>query len=589
MGVSEARRVEFFKLSRAIQDRFVGSAGNVFAPLPLLFQHATPKTPLYWAGASVVSLVALVVVARTGYGDLASGLSWHGFVACIEYILLIAGVIGCAVRAVHLRKRITQLPYRPGIYTFPMCLVDARSEKFDVVDMNTLVAATAMQGPVAKVLLQFQNGRKIEIPVDNAQAAEAAVLTINGNKEEVRAAIERNDPGELVSLDPLHQPRFSSPVAPRDAYAAYAPPWAKFFFAIGLGVGVVVGPVMWLARNSGSDTRMYKTASRANDVDSYKAYLAHGKAHSDEVRDILLPRAELQIAIAQNTPEALLAYISSHPDSKVKPEVDAALRTALLAALADAKKSGTLAALGSFATKYGAQKSYVQKELAASMHDVYARELAAYLARAPTKDKAVAPFIEKLFAWAEAHGPSVEIKARRRTNSNLDKADKFLEKVPTFMGQVSYPTRYFDTAHSQKREVAAMGVFADKLSGVFSKELIEFKLAGEGPDPTQPVPAFTVPTLLITHVEDWSTLTYETKVPRGCFVGIIYHFEVEFYLPGDAKPYKWKQDIGKGAPLGILDKAGEGSNEDRLYESMSTDTFKVMEDRYLATIIPAEK
>lgn len=589
MGVSEARRVEFFKLSRAIQDRFVGSAGNVFTPLPLLYQHVTPKVPLYWAGASVASLVALVIVARSGYGDLASGLSSHGFVACIVYILLIASVIGCAVRAVHLRKRITALPYRPGLYAFPMCLVDARSERFDVLEMTALVAATAMPGPPAKVLLQFQSGRKVELAVDSAQAAEAAVASINGTKEEVRAALERNDPGELVGLDPLHQPRFSSPVAPRDAYLAYAPPWAKFFFALGLGVGIVVGPVMWLARNSGSDTKMYKTASRANDVDSYKAYLAHGKGHTDEVRDTLLPRAELQPAIAQGTPAALLAYIASHPDSKIKPEVDAALRTALLASLADAKRSGTLAALASFATKYASQRSFVQKELAAAMHDVYARELAAYEVKAPTKDKAVVPFIEKLFAWAEAHGPTVEIKARRRTNSNLDKADKFLEKVPTFMGQVSYPTRYFDAAHSQKREVAAMNVFADRLAGTFSKELIEFKLAGEGPDPAQPVPAFAVPTLLITHVEDWSTLTYETKVPRGCFVGIIYHFEVEFYLPSDAKPYKWKQDIGKGAPLGILDKPGDGGNEERLYEAMSTDTFKLMEDRYLASIIPPDK
>lgn len=587
MGVSEARRVEFFKLSRAIQDRFVGSAGNVFAPLPLLFQHVTPKTPFYWAGASVASLVALVVVARLGYGDLSSNLSSHGFVGCVVYILLIASVVGCAVRAVHLRKRITQLPYRPGLYTFPMCLVDARSEKFDVLDMTTLAAVTAVPGTPAKVLLQFAGSRKVEILVDNAQAAEAAVAAINGTRDEVRAALERNDPGELVSLDPLHQPRFSSPVAPRDAYVAFAPPWAKFFFAIGLGVGVVVGPVMWLARNAGSDTKMFATASKANDVSSYKAYLAHGKAHTDEVKDTLLPRAELAIAIAQNTPEALLAYIASHPDSKIKPEVDAALRAALLASLEDAKKSGTLASLGNFSTKYAAQRPLVQKELSAAMHDVYARELAAYEAKAPTKDKAVVPFIERLFAWAEAHGPTVEIKARRRTNSNLDKADKFLEKVPTFMGGVSYPTRYFDAAHSQKREVAAMTALAEKLSGVFSKELIEFKLAGEGPDPAQPLPNFTVPTLLITHVEDWSTLTYETKNPRGCFVGIIYHFEVDFYIPGDAKPYKWKQDIGKGAALGVLDKPGEGSNEDRLYEAMSTDAFKAMTDRYLATIVPA--
>ena len=134
-----------------------------------------------------------------------------------------------------------------------------------------------------------------------------------------------------------------------------------------------------------------------------------------------------------------------------------------------------------------------------------------------------------------------------------------------------------------------MTALSEKLSTVFSKELIEFKLAGEGPDPSQPIPAFTVPTLLVTHVEDWSTLTYETKVPRGCFVGIIYHFEVEFYIPGDAKPYKWKQDIGKGAPLNILGKEGEPGNEEKLYEAMSTEAFKNMTDRYLATIVPVEK
>lgn len=541
---------------------------------------------MYWAGASVASLVALVVVARVGYGDLQSGLSSHGIVALVVYVLLIAAVIGCAVRAVHLRKRIAQLPYRPGLYTFPMCLVDARSETFDVIDMSTLVAATPIPGTPAKVLLQFQGGRKVEIPVDNAQAAEAAVASINGTKEEVLAALERNDPGELVALDPLHQPRFSSPVAPRDAYLAFAPAWGKFFFAMGLGVGVLVGPVMWLARNSGSDAKMYKTAAKANDVDSYKAYLAHGKSHTDEVKDTLLPRAELQLAIAQNTVEVLLAYIASHPDSKIKPEVDASLRAALLASLADAKKTGTLAALGSFSTKYSGQRALIQKELSEAMHDVYARELQSYSAKAPQKDKAVLPFIEKLFAWAEVHGSTVEIKARRRTNTNLDKADKFLEKVPTFMGQVSYPTRYFDAAHSQKRELAAMNAMAERLGSTFSSELITFKVAGEGPDPTQPLPAFTVPTILLTHVEDWSTLTYETKVPRGCYVGIIYHFEVEFYLPGEPKPYKWKQDIGKGAALNVLDKGQEVDKEDRLYEAMSTDAFKSMTDKFLANLVP---
>jgi hypothetical protein len=592
VGVSEQRRVEFFKLSRAIQDRFVGSAGNVFAPVPLIFAHVTPKAPLFWAGGSLASLVTLVLVMMLGYGNLNSGLSSHGGVAAVLYILLVSGVVGCAVRAVHLRKRIAQLPYRPGIYVFPMCLVDARAEKFDVVDMTTLAVGNVLPGAPPKVFLSFQGGEKYEFPVVDNAAGEAALTSITNTREEVKGALERNDGGELVTLDPLHQPRFSSPVAPRDAYVAYAPKWAKFFFAIGLGAGVVVGPILWLSRNAASDSKMYKTAAKANDVTSYKEYLAHGKSHADEVTDTLLPRAELLEAQQPGTPEALLAYIDAHPNSKIKPEVDEALRQALLVSLDKAKQSGTLASLTDFAKKYQAQRPLVQKELAAAMHDVYARELAAYKAKAPTKDKAVVPFIERLFAWAEAHGSNVEIKTRRKPSSNLDKADAWVTKQPNFMGTISFPSKYFDAAHSQKRESALAKDFVDRLSKAFSPELIAFKAAGDGPDASQPTPAFTVPTLLITHQDEWSTLTWDSKLPRGEFVGINYNFEAEFFIPGDAKTYKWKLMVAKGAQGAlntVKDEPGEGSTEERVYEIISKDAFGQFADKYLATIVPAEK
>jgi hypothetical protein len=593
--VSESRKVEFFKLSRAIQDRFVGSAGNVFAPVPLIFAHVAPKAPLLWAAGSAGSLVALIVLMFLGYGNLESGLSSHGGFAAILYVLFIAGIVGCAVRAVHLRRRIVALPYRPGIYVFPMCLVDARAEKFNVVDMTTLAVGSVLPGAPPKVFLSFQGGEKYEFPVVDAAAGEAALASIQGTREEVKGALERNDGGELVTLDPLHQPRFSSPVAPRDAYVAFAPKWGVFFFAIGLGVGVVIGPVMWLIRNSGSDSKMYKTATKANDVASLQQYLAHGHSsdHVAEVTDTLLPRAELVVATQPGTVEALLAYIDAHPNSKIKPEVDDALRQALLASLAKAKESGTLASLSEFATKYQAQRPLVQKELAAAMHDVYARELTAYKAKAPTKDKQVVPFIERLFAWAEAHGSTVEIKTRRRPSSNLDKADAWVTKQPNFMGTISFPSKYFDAPHALKRDNALQKEMVDRLSKAFSPELISFKAAGDGPDATQPLPNFTVPTLLVTHQDEWSTLTWDSKLPRGEFVGINYNFEAELYIPNDAKPYKWKLMVPKGAQ-GALNAikegdGGEGSTEERVYDMMSKDAYGQFSDKYLATIVPADK
>jgi hypothetical protein len=161
------------------------------------------------------------------------------------------------------------------------------------------------------------------------------------------------------------------------------------------------------------------------------------------------------------------------------------------------------------------------------------------------------------------------------------------------MGTISFPSKYFDAPHSQKRDAAMMKDFVERLSKAFSPELIAFKVAGEGPDPAQPTPNFTVPTLLITHQDEWSTLTWDSKLPRGEFVGINYNFEAELFIPGDAKTYKWKLMVPKGAQ-GALNAikdgdGGEGSTEERVYDMMSKDAYATFSDKYLATIVPPEK
>ncbi len=68
---------------------------------------------------------------------------------------------------------------------------------------------------------------------------------------------------------------------------------------------------------------------------------------------MLLPRAELRDAQQSGGVEAIEAYVSSHPNSKIPHEVQAALKGSLLAGLEEAKKKNTLAALSEFEARYG--------------------------------------------------------------------------------------------------------------------------------------------------------------------------------------------------------------------------------------------
>src|SRR6202041_259480 len=112
-----------------------------------------------------------------------------------------------------------------------------------------------------------------------------------------------------------------------------------------VGLGVAFGLGLGLTRNAISDEAMYRAVVAAPSVAAYQQYLAQGGHHSAEVRDILLPRAQLQEADAQGTVEAVVAFANAHPGSPIQPEIDATLRKHMLVELDKAKKVGTVAAL----------------------------------------------------------------------------------------------------------------------------------------------------------------------------------------------------------------------------------------------------
>lgn len=580
------KAVDFYTLPRAIQDRFVGSVMSGFPPAPILASKGGTATKIRWVGVSAASFVALIVTARIAFGDLESTLSLHSVKGLPLYLLFIFGLGFGLIQAFARVVRERALPYSAGIYLFPACLIDARHDQFRVYETRDLTAVE-LQGTAIRIA--FAGGHSFLFPLSNPSQGQDIVKEVQTARDRAMHANATEDPKELVAVDPLHNPRFASPVGPTEQYELKRPPWGKLGPVIAAGIALVIGPTIWFLRNRASDNKMYALATKVNDTGTYRLYMLHGSSHKEEVGDILLPRAELVDAKVSGNVDPLLKYKAEHPGSKIANEMNAAIRTAMLAALEKAKQPGTLAALEDFNKRY--PEHGIEPEYRAAIHAVYARELEVYKKKAPNKDKAATNFIERLFAWAEKGGPKVEVRFKRKANTTLERADQFILKTPTFMGTVTYPSRFFDDKHATTREATLGKSLAAQFDAGLAQELFEVSM---GPLVTEAeLPEPKVPTLFIVHVAEWSGHNYTSQRPRGSYVGLNFNLEASFVLPNDQKPYKFKAEIFRHAATNVLHGddvpyLGPGEAEEKVYESMATDAFDQFGKKLLANFFTVE-
>jgi len=544
---------------------------NGFPPVPLLASKGAKPTKIVWLGLTGSAFVALVLLTRLGYGSLDSGLALHSGKALLLYAALVFAFAFGLVQAFARSVREKALPYAAGIYLFPACLIDARSDQFEVYSTSD-IDGVAVHG--SSVRVSFACGTSFTFPCTDLAQAAGIVAEVQSARECAMHAKATDDPKELVAADPLHSPRFSSPVGPRDPYAVQLPPWKKLGPVVAVAAAAIVAPTLWALRNKGSDETLYARATQANDSESYRAYLDRGAKFKDEVAGTRLPRAELRDAVRTGQVAALLKYKADHPGSKIATDVAASIRAAMLSELEKAKASGTLAALEAFAKSY--PEHGADAELRDAIHAVYVRELEGYRKRAASKDKAVVPFVERLFAWSEKRGGKIELRFRRRRGESVGRADQYVAKTPSFGGEVSYPSRYFDDKHGAKREAALGATLADRFDAGLSPELFEVVMGAPIAVDTETLPDVKVPTLFITHSAEWSGHTYVSTMPRGSYVGIVLPFEAVFVIPGDPKPIKLKAEIMKHAALGQLkdEDLAPGAAEDKVYDAMATEAFE---------------
>jgi hypothetical protein len=489
-------------------------------------------------------------------------------------------VFGGLLHALAGARATAALPWKAGVYAFPNSVVDARTDKLRFFDTSEL---ERIDGDGGTVRLVFPR-ETITFHATAEQAARARALI-----EEARAEGPISEVKGRPSLSPIAEPRVSSPLAPTEARKSTVPSWVRLRFIYAAVLAMLIGPAIWFARNGTSDDRAFHTAKAKNDVTSYRAYLQHGVKHRDEVSKTLLPRAELKLAQQENSVDSILAYQKAHPGTAIQKEVEASLRTAMLAELETAKKAGTLAALQDFAKKR--PEHGLGPELKEATHAVYQNALTFFKTVVTDKDPQVIAFFERVLAHAEAHGdPKVEIRFKEQTSTSLGRADKYVTKQPLFNGETSYPSKYFEGPgkyDAARNELSK--TLIDRLAQSFPKEILTFSVGAPLPLEAENFPAVTVPTLFVVHRVEWVGANQPSHHPRGIYVGLNYHFDGQFQLPNDAKPFKHHAVIIKNVPGNVLKdykalNPAPGEAEKAAYEAMNKEAFDAFAQRLIGAI-----
>ncbi|MBI2394241.1 MAG: hypothetical protein HYV09_32015 [Deltaproteobacteria bacterium] len=593
---SIVRIVDFHGLSRSMQERFASCARGSLAPKPLAVATVRSRAGLLFGAAVAFGVGLLIAVVAFGFGDLGQRQAMHDTSALPVYVVAVSSLTLGAVQLLVRRLQRKALPWQRAHYVFPLTLIDARDELLRVISLGDVQSAERDPHARRDVRVVIVNGEVLTLPCRDEAHAVATLRAIESGRDEARAARDSDERITLMfTLDPLQRPRLSSPLGPRGDLAQRLPPWTTRAWIVAPIAGLLLAQPARAARNAASDRALFSAANERGDTASFESYLALGGKRSEEVRTVLLPRAELRLAEKEGTVEAIDRFRTTHPD-QIPQEVDVARRTAMLDELDRAKKRGTVAALQDFARRR--PDHGLENELSDAMHAMFAPALDAYRQK-PMPSQEVRSFVERLFAWSEAkaHAGStsttIQIRFHKRLSPSMRRADKHVAEHHWFIGEASYPSRYFDATHAEKRERAHGEVLARRVADAFGPTVFTVVLGPRLEDAQDKLPEVTEPTLFVTHVEDWKgTFDGSITKPRGVWVGLTHRFEAVFVIPGDDQPLRFELESAEPIPANVIKDHPEGGTpsqplEEKIYGTMADGAFKKFSERFCAAFLPS--
>ncbi|MEP7053416.1 MAG: hypothetical protein ABJB12_23835 [Pseudomonadota bacterium] len=566
-------RLNFWALQRSIQERFVAATEAAAAPVPLAVRPlAADSAALGWGLLGVAGVLGALVSLRLGFGDLGSRYAltppWFCAVHAALFALGAFGFLKAAAGHVSARS----VPYRPALYLFPVGVIDARTPQFAVHRVNEHTEAHAD----AALLHVTIGGLAFEFPTADAAGAAQAAATLIELRDRLASPGADSSAREQSLVDPLLDNGFKNPFSPPESLRKAVPFWVEIWPVLALGLGVLLGGATWRVRNGLSEARLYSAARAIDSTEAYRAYLARGGSNSD-VEALLLPRTQLRDAMKNNDVAAIEQFRTAHPQTKIAPEVEAALQQALLKELAAAQSTGTLSAIKDFATRYASYRFLD----AAIEQAVNARTQTALQQLKPVlapNQSHLLPFLERLFRFTAKHGPEVLVRFQLKPTETLEKGEKALRQSPYFSGESSLPGQYLDAAHEAPREAAIAAALLAALNEHLPKDLLRAESAPPLSANAELKP--TVPTLLISYHTELSG-TFMSRAPRLALAGIGIICRASFEIPNDPDPLIFKLSVWRAPDLKNITPDATPA---QLYDTMATEAFKRFAKKYLATL-----
>jgi len=576
------QKVPFFSLERPIQDRFIESTHGKEVPNPLLYQKP-PKNPR----ARFYSLLALLVFAGgaifawLGFGKLdhkwALDPHWAIGVYCgVASLSLLA-----LLRALLAWDRDASLPYLRGRFVYPVGVIDSCNETIVVHEFSEL-DGHSIEGSTLK--LRFKNGSRFEFSERDQARLEQVHANVIESQQRQSLPPDSMSQREHMLQNPLLDTGFRNPFGSVKPLLRESPGWAKYWLLIALGIGLPLGLGLYGLRNRLSEKQMYVKARKLDSTTAYHSYLARGGART-EVKDLLLPRAELRDACASQSVAVLEEYLEHHPNSKIQPEVEAALRVQLLTELEKARDKESISALREF-RKSSKHTSIVATELEATEKSLFRGALNKYISHTPMTPEQQA-FMTRLLEYARVHGAKFEVRFRRVVPPDaVERAEVQLKKSAYYAGPNALPSQYFGAKYAEPREATVVNTLREHFAKVFPKDMLDVECGPVLEDDANTTPTAQVPTLVITHRTELAGVFLSRK-PRGAFVGLSIQYKARLLIPGDPATL----DFAHSAWLAPGPKKLEevGMSYKALYENMAQDGFGRFLKKYLPTLLGPTK
>ena len=575
------QRIQFFSLPRPVQERFIESARGYGAPVPLFYRAlATDRKVIAFTATAGLLFSGCITLAKVGFGDLQHRWALNPPLILCAYGLLLSLACAALVASVRNWKRATSIPFRRGVYVFPIGVIHALGATLEVHPFQGLVEFTTQSN---RLRMRFSGGTCFDLGQVEPQVADKIKATVLETQKQQSSPSSERSKRDQALLDPLFDTGFKNPFSPHESMRPVAAARVVHWFLIAAIIGAAAGFGLGIGRNWLSARHLYARAKALDTASAYRAYLERGGARA-EVRELLLPKAELREVQSSGSVDALERYLDEHAHSKIRGEVEAALREALLRELRQASQASSLSQVRGF-RRNDPHLPLIRAELQAAQKEFYHAALAQFQSLSKNSPD-LNTFFEKLLGYAEQHGPKVEIRFRRRIPPSLEKADEQVRKSPYCDNPSVPPAQYFNDAQFAKREATVAAAISKRFEDAFPKDILSFELAAPLPDDGTPVPNVASPTLLITHRTELSA-PFTSRKPKGVFVGVGMIFKALLLIPGE--PTKRTFEFSTWAPPDLKRLEAESWGPAELYGYTAQDAFDQFLKRYFGSIFRPTK